>query len=663
MGEQTDNIQKKTICAGLLAHVDAGKTTVTEQLLLHGNAIRTAGSVDEGTAKTDRLTVEQKRGISVKTACAGFERDGKRVQLVDTPGHVDFAGEVERALGVLDGAVLILSAVEGVQAQTEVIERALEKCGIPAILLINKIDRAGAETEGVLDQIRESLTGNILCLETVCGAGGAGCEVSELFPEELLDEIYAKLAETDEELEERYLNGEPIGEDELITRLAAQVKSRRIVPVLFASAKEGKGIDQLISAILALLPSTEITGDGELSGVVYQIEHDRQLGKAAHVRMFGGRLSARSLVPVLGKPVEEAEKITLIKKEAAIKQADAKELLGGEIGILYGLSGIRIGDVIGNPPHGRAVSITAPLMMVQVFARREEELPALMQALTELSEEEPLLGFVYSRETRQMHVKITGTVQLEILADQLLTRYGIDAEFSKPSVLYRETPSGRGRGMEAYTMPKPCWAVVELTIEPGEKGSGIQFCSAIKEGTLPYRYQHHVETSVYQTLKQGVYGWEVTDALVTLVYGQHHHVHTHPLDFFVATPIAVLRALTDSGSTLLEPYVRLTLSGDEALLGKVIGDLTGMRGEFETPFIRRGQFHVEAVVPVADSMDYPIRFRSLTSGKGLLSQTFYDYRPCRPGFVSRLERRGVDPLDRAKWILYVRNVFGNEQNR
>lgn len=245
----------------------------------------------------------------------------------------------------------------------------------------------------------------------------------------------------------------------------------------------------------------------------------------------------------------------------------------------------------------------------------------------------------------------------------LRSRYGFTVTFSKPSVLYRERPAGRGEGFESYTMPKPCWAVVGLVMEPGEKGSGIHFQSVVKEGDLPRRYQHHVETSVYQTLKQGIYGYEVTDARVTLTYGECHHVHTHPLDFFVATPVAVLRALTDSGSQLLELYVRLTLSAGEEYLGRVLGDITAMRGEFDTPLIRSGQFLLEAVVPVADSMEYPIRFRSLTSGKGTISQSFYDYLPCRPGFEARLPRRGVDPLDRAKWILYVRNAFGNEQDR
>lgn len=645
---------------GILAHVDAGKTTVTEQLLLAGGTIRSAGSVDNGTAQTDRLEVEQKRGISVKTACAGFVHNESLVQLVDTPGHVDFAGEVERALGVLDGAVLVISAVEGVQAQTEVIYKALDSLEIPVIILINKIDRIGCDIPGVLAQIREVLTEDAVVIETASGMESTECAVSELIPEELAEEIYAAYAERDEEYEERYLSGESVTGEELLDKTAELTAARKIVPVLYASAKAGIGIGQLADAVTRFLPEAGGDPQGEVSGLVFQLEHDKTLGKAAHVRMYNGRLTARDYAYIAGKEAEEAEKITLIRRETGVKRTDVKELRCGEIGILYGLSGIKTGDIIGRAAGIRKTSITAPLMMVQVYAKKEEEIPALMQALKELSDEEPLFDFVYHQELKQMQMKITGTVQLEILSELLAAR-GLSAEFSKPSVLYRETPAGVGKGFEAYTMPKPCWAVVELTMEPGAKGSGVRFYSAIKEGTLPARYQNHVQTSVYQTLKQGIYGWEVTDALVTLTYGQHHHVHTHPLDFFVATPIAALRALTDCGSTLLEPYVRLHLSAGEEYLGKVIGDLTAMRGSFETPLMRKGQFQIEAVVPVADSMEYPIRFRSLTSGKGMISQSFHDYLPCRPDFKETLPRRGVDPLDRAKWILYARNAFGNER--
>lgn len=206
-------------------------------------------------------------------------------------------------------------------------------------------------------------------------------------------------------------------------------------------------------------------------------------------------------------------------------------------------------------------------------------------------------------------------------------------------------------------MPKPCWAIVDLQIEPLPSGSGIVFESAIKEKQLPYRYQNHVKASLMETFQQGIYGWEVVDAKVTLIGGEHHHVHTHPLDFFVATPVAALRALTASESVLLEPYVRVKLSANEDLMGKVLGQVIGMRGEFESPSIEAGIFTMEAVLPLRDSMDYPVTFRSMTSGRGTYTMEFDSYRPCEKGFLETLPRRGVDPLDRAKWILACRSAY------
>ena len=256
-----------------------------------------------------------------------------------------------------------------------------------------------------------------------------------------------------------------------------------------------------------------------------------------------------------------------------------------------------------------------------------------------------------------MLLRVTGNIQLEVLTEVIGRRYGLAVSFSKPTVLYKETPLTVAVGEEAYLAPKPCWAIVTLRVEPLPRGSGIQFESVIKEKELPYRYQNHVGQSLPQALKQGRKGWEVTDAKFTLIGGQSHHVHTHPLDFFVATPVAVQRALVNSGTALLEPYTRVTLSAQEDLLGKVIGDLVAMRGAFDTPVIRKGAFTLEAELPVATSLDYPIAFRSMTSGKGVYASEFIGYRDCPPGEGQETSRRGIDPLDHAKWILFARNAI------
>ncbi len=642
---------------GLLAHVDAGKTSLTEQLLYAGGALRQAGDVDSGTARTDWLEVEKRRGISVKTACARLEQDGSVLQIVDTPGHVDFAGEVERSLAALDGAVLVISAVEGVQAHTALLWDALRRMKIPTLIAVNKIDRAGSRTAQVLDAVREELQAHLLPLQRIRREGEDDCAVEPFTLGEpaFREEALIAAAEGSPAIEAAYIEGRPVADAALEEALAAETAAGRLTPVVFTSAKQGVGISELLEAIRRFLPAADTRTDTPLSGVVFALDHDPVMGKAAHVRLFGGQLHNRDAVPVRGR--EQEEKITQIRRVSGGKGEDVGLLRAGEIGTLYGLPSICTGDVIGTAdiPHG--CSLAVPLLLVQAFPASEEELASLMTALGELADEDPLLQLEWNREKRELYLRITGMMQLEILAERLRDRYGLQAQFSAPSVIYKETPAGPGIGFESYTMPKPCWAVVKLAIEPLPRGSGIVYKSVIKEKELPYRYQNHVQTSVMETLKQGIHGWEVTDAAITLVGGQHHAIHTHPLDFFVATPVAVLRGLTDCGSKLLEPLVRVRLTAAEELLGRVIGDILAMRGTFDSPVITPGTFTLEAVLPVATSLEYPVTFRSLTSGKGGYSSRFAGYQECPPGCGEDTPRRGVDPLDRAKWILYARSAL------
>ena len=642
---------------GILAHVDAGKTTLTEQLLYLCGAVRQPGNVDEGTAQTDWLEVEKRRGISVKTACARLEYGGGVVQLIDTPGHVDFAGEVERSLAALDGAVLVLSAVEGVQAHTLLLWEALRRMDLPVLLVINKIDRAGSRVADVLGQIGRELTAAFLPMQRAEGEGGAACAVR---PRTFADPVFREeallaAAEADPALEDAYLEGRPVDDETLEKALTRAARAGKLTPVLLASAKLGVGMRELMDGIVRFLPSADTREDTPLSGVVFAIEHDPVMGKAAHVRLFGGQLRNRDAVPVLGR--SEMEKITQIRRISGSRATDAGVLRGGEIGALYGLPSIRAGDILGAQERRRPGRLAVPLLLVRAFPSCEEELSPLLDALRELSEEDPLLGLEWNREKREIYLRITGKIQLEILSERLAGRYRLHANFSAPSVIYKETPAAPGEGSERYTMPKPCWACLTLRMEPLPRGSGIVYRSVIKEKELPYRYQHHVETSVRETLAQGIHGWEVTDAAITLTAGEHHPIHTHPLDFFVATPVAFLRALTACGSRLLEPLVRVRLTAGEAHLGRVIGDILAMRGEFDSPVVTRDTFTLEAVLPVATSLDYPVTFRSLTSGKGSYSSRFAGYRECPPGCGEDTPRRGVDPLDRARWFLHARSAM------
>lgn len=678
------DVMNKRFNIGIMAHVDAGKTTITEQLLLLGGSIRRAGSVDQGTAQTDWLEVERRRGISVKTACAEVHFNGDIISLVDTPGHVDFAAEVARSLQALDGAVLVISGAEGVQAHTKTIFKALREMNIPTLIAVNKIDRAGFAPDALQQQIQKQLTERCVFLQEVEEPASEACRIlpedavadwKDPVQERIGSGIFEKLADLDEELEELFLEETRPEMSVLFEKLKKLARSGGIYPVVYMSAKSGQGIRQLAEAITDYLPDASLRRTNRLEGVVFQVTHDPVMGKAAHIRLFGGRLASRDFVPVAGQKQEEWEKATQIRKIQGGKFLDAGEMEAGEIAAVYGLSKCRAGDIVGEAePLANEASTTAastntasgirkvsmdvePLLMIQAAPADGQKEMELAAALTELSEEDPLLQYERNPMTRQMYLRVMGTVQIEILQELLQTRFGLDVIFSAPSVVYKEKPGHPAVGSEVYTMPKPCWALVDLQIEPLPAGSGIVFESVIKEKELPYRYQNHVKQSVLETLHQGIYGWEVMDAKVTLVGGEHHHVHTHPLDFFVATPVALLRALTSSESVLMEPYVRLQLSAGEEFMGKVLGQILGMRGEFSSPVIEEGMFFLDAVVPLRDSMDYPVTFRSLTSGHGSYSMEFDSYRPCEKGFVEILPRRGVDPLDRAKWILACRSAY------
>ena len=675
MGEQKPEKTKKYICAGLLAHVDAGKTTITEQLLLLGGNIRSAGSVDQGTAQTDWMDVERRRGISVKNACAEVPYKDSVIQIVDTPGHVDFAAEVARSLQALDGAVLVISGAEGVQAHTRTIFQALERMKIPTIFAVNKVDRAGFDMDALTYQIGKRLTDRFICLQKV---ENPTCEDCRIVPENDLDDrkdsaaeqiagdIFEKLAEVDEELGELYLEERKPDRTLLLKKLREYSGTGEIYPVVFLNAKQGKGVRQLADAILEYLPDGFENDSGALQGIVFQVSHDPVMGKAAHIRLFGGKLTSRNFVPIAGQQPEEWEKATQIRKIQGGRFLDTGEMKAGEIAAVYGLSKCRAGDVIGKEGDGDLPGLDRkrenllkiePLLMVQVVPKDMQKETELSAALTQLSDENPFLFYERNPLTGQMYLRVMGMVQIEILEELLQSSFGLETSFLPPSVIYKEKPAHEAVGKEVYTMPKPCWAVVELKVEPLPAGSGIVFESLLKEKELPYRYQNHIRQSLMDTVSQGIYGWEVTDAKFTLVGGQSHHVHTHPLDFFVATPVAVLRALTESESMLMEPYVKISLSAAEQFMGKVMGHIVNMRGEFEAPIIEDGMFFLEAVVPLRDSMEYPVTFRSLTSGQGSYSMELDSYRPCEKGFLETLPRRGVNPLDHAKWILSCRSAY------
>ena len=629
---------------GIFAHVDAGKTTLTEALLLRAGVIREAGSVDRGTAHSDALPVEKRRGISVRAKCVTLPWRNTRIRLIDTPGHTDFAAEIERSLWALDGAVLLVSGAEGVQPQTELLYEALRAQGLPVIVFISKTDMPLADAEEALRGIRRLCPG-----------------AAPLWDAEALAEAVCGL---DDALMTRYLDGDVPGEAELTEALRRLTLAGEAAPVLRGSGLTGEGVEDLLDAVLTFLPPPKSAGDS-LCGVAFAGEENRVLSRGLWVRLYAGSLSSRDtltlpgrLDPLTGNPAQVQVKITQIRDAEG---NDTGSLAAGDIGVVYGLRDQRVGLVIGDaallPRRVQPGAFQTPLMTVRVTAEAADQQEALRAACESLSRDDPLLQTDWSRQTGELRMRAMGPIQLEILQEELRERFGLKAAFGAPTVLYRETIARQAVGFAAYTMPKPCWAVIKLLLTPLPRGSGVRFASETPVRLIAPQYQHQIEQALPLALSQGRLGWPVTDVDIRLVDGEHHLVHTHPLDFIVATPWAVHDGLRRAGSVLLEPILEMRFLLPADCVGRVMSDVALMRGEVTHTENTDSRVTLTALVPAAASLDYPTRLAAATNGRGGLAVRLHGYRECPLELGCTAPRRSVDPLDTSRYILAARSAL------
>jgi len=643
---------------GILAHVDAGKTTLTEQLLYLGGVIRSPGRVDDGNTTTDSMAVERQRGISVRAATASLQCGETVINLIDTPGHVDFAGEVERCLCALDFAVVLISAPEGIRAHTENILRALDAVQMPRLVFINKIDRAGSDTAGILRTLKE-LGENPLLLSEIQNEGSRLCTVSSPDPESLTPRLPELLADFDDDIAEAYLAGSLPDTDVLHRKFREMIADASLTPVLCGSAVMGIGCAEMLGFITNFMPDAPRRAQDTLSGVIFKIDHDSVMGKTAYVRLFGGDLKNRDSIPLLSQNGQkEEDKIAQIRRFTGGKFTDTGTVGAGDIAALCGLPHARTGMYIGTPASRIRPELAHPFLRVQAVPTEKEQLSSLAAALRELSEEEPYLDAKWENGQSEIVVNLTGAVQLEILSSLLLERYHLTAHFSPPSVIYKETPARTTDAFASYTMPKPCWAVVRLLLEPLPRGSGIVYDGGrVESNKLFYRYQEHIRQSFFDSLGQGLHGWEITDMKATLIDGEHHTIHTHPLDFFVCTPMALMNGLASSGTVILEPLLKLRITAPTEFSGRILTDILQMNGEYDTPVTTASAVTIEGIVPVSKSLDYSVRLASATSGKAVCTPSFAGYRELTDGSCPESPRRGPNPLDRSQWILYARGAM------
>jgi ribosomal protection tetracycline resistance protein len=654
---------------GILAHVDAGKTSLTERLLFAAGVIDQPGSVDDGSTQTDSLALERQRGITIKSAVASFAIGDTTVNLIDTPGHPDFIAEVERVLSVLDGVVLVISAVEGVQPQTRVLMRTLQRLRIPTLLFVNKIDRAGARYDELLAAISGRLTPAIIAMGSVLAAGSRKAEFSPYGAADtpFLGRLTEVLTEHDDDLLAAYVHDERgIGYRRLRRALGTQARRGLVHPVFFGSAITGAGVAELTAGIRGLLPWAGGDPDGPVSGTVFKVERGPAGEKVAYVRMFSGTVRARERLP-FGRG--QAAKVTAISVFDRGPAVLGEAIRAGQIGKLGGLSEVRIGDTIGNAPAGLGAGgryFAPPTLETVVVPRRHADGGALHVALAQLAEQDPLINLRQDDVRQELLVSLYGEVQKEVVQATLADDYGIEVGFRGEVTICVERPAGCGAAAEAIgTPPNPFLAGVGLRVEPAPAGSGVRYqVAGDRLGTMPPAFFRAVQDTVHETLRQGLHGWQVTDCVVTLThtgyYPRQSHAHGHfdksmssaGADFRGLTPLVLMDALARVGTVVCEPVHRFRLEAPADVLATLLSVLAGLRAIPRATVTTGSSCVLEGDIPAARVHELAQQLPGLTRGEGVLDYSFDRYQPVTGRPPSR-PRWDHNPLNRKEYLLHV----------
>jgi ribosomal protection tetracycline resistance protein len=660
-------VSQKELNLGIVAHVDAGKTTLTERLLYRAGVIDEVGSVDAGTTQTDSLELERQRGITIKSAVASFSLEDVHVNLIDTPGHPDFIAEVERVLSVLDGAVLVISAVEGVQSQTRILMRALQRLRIPTLMFVNKIDRPGAGDERVVQAISERLTPTIVPMGTLreLGTRAAYLTLSGADDAEFRAQLSEVLAERDDAILAAFLEDESgVPYHRLREELAAQTKRALVHPVFFGSAITGAGVEALTAGIAELLPASEGDPDGPVSGTVFKIERGASGEKIAYVRMFSGTIRTRDRLQF--GPARE-DKVTAIAVFELGPAVQGPSVSVGAVAKLWGLDEIQIGDRIGETGTNGAHQFPPPTLETVVVPNIPDDKARLRVALAQLAEQDPLINVRQDDSRQELSVSLYGEVQKEVIQSTLANDFGLDVTFRETTPIYIERPIGIGEAVEIlHAESNPFLATVGLRIDPAPNGSGIDFRLQVNPRTLPlYLYKtaesftEHMGQYVRQTLQEGIFGWQVTDCIVTMTKCTYSVPDGPPsrrgplstaADFRKLTPIVVMRALEEAGPVVCEPIVRVNLEIPMDTIGAVMPALARLGAAVETPSLQGKLCTIETVLSAARAHDLQRRLPGLTRGEGVLESSFEGYEPVSGDQPTR-RRTTANPLNSGEYMM------------
>ncbi|MEV0567575.1 translation factor GTPase family protein [Dactylosporangium sp. NPDC050588] len=640
---------------GILAHVDAGKTSLTERLLHAAGVIDEPGSVDDGNTQTDTLALERRRGITIKSAVVSFTIGDVTVNLIDTPGHPDFIAEVERVLHVLDGAVLVVSAVEGVQAQTRILMRTLRRLRIPTIVFVNKIDRGGARGDAVLRELARRLTPAIVPMGAPAGLGTRAADFVPAPPP--LD----VLAEHDDDLLSAFVDGTAVPRERVLHALTTQTRRSEVHPVYFGSAVTGAGLDALTAGIVTHLPATEGDLDATASASVFKVERGPAGEKIAYVRMFAGTIRARERVHL----PDGEQKITGIAVFDDGGAAESGALTAGRIGKVWGLGAARIGDRIGEP-HGAAAHHFAPPSLESVVAPvRAGDRGALYAALTQLAEQDPLIDVRHDDVRGETSVSLYGEVQKEVIQATLAEEYGIDVTFRDTTTICVERPAGTGEAVEIGQKDgNPFLATIGLRVEPAPPGAGVTFRLEVEAGAMPAAFFTAVQETVTATLQQGLHGWQVADCTVTMTrsgyWPRQSHAHQQfdksmsstGHDFRSLTPLVLMAALRRAGTVVHEPVHRFHLEAPADQLGALLPVLSRLHAVPSSTVTQGATCVLEGGIPAAAVHELQVRLPGLTRGEGVLESAFDRYEPV-PGPPPARARTDHNPLDRLAYLLRV----------
>jgi ribosomal protection tetracycline resistance protein len=632
---------------GILAHVDAGKTSLTERLLFEAGVIDAVGSVDAGNTQTDTLALERARGITIRAAVVSFAIGETTVNLIDTPGHPDFIAEVERVLALLDGAVLVISAVEGLQAQTRVLFTALRRLGVPTLIFVNKIDRAGAQDSTLLARVAERLSPNIVAMGEVTDLGLRRAAFRPFGPDDLAFAagLCERLAEQDEALLAAYVADRTSPYADLRAALAAQTQACEIHPVFFGSAITGAGVEPLKAGIAELLPCLEADAAAPLSGAVFKVERGAAGERIAYARLWGGHVDVRERLAAHG----ETRRITRIElfDDGAAKPVDA--LPAGRIGKLWGLGDIRIGDALGEPLRRPTRQFAAPTLETVVRPTRPSDKRRLFAALAQLAEQDPLIGLRQDDLRGEIAVSLYGEVQKEVIRDTLAADFHLEAEFDETTPICIERLVGEGASL--WEPPYPFLARVGLRVEPRPPGAGVEFKLEVEVGSMPAAFFKAVEEAVRETLRQGLKGWEIPDAFVAMthVIRYRHFAASTPADHRRLTPLALMQAVKRAGTVVCEPVDRFTLTAPERCLAALLPELGKFEAEIHGQASEGRLVVIEGEIAVRHVHALQQRLPGLTQGEGVLETAFSRHRPVR-GEPQARARTDANPLDKKEYL-------------